>query len=192
MGKGGSGTAIAIGVVALIGGVFVWRTGMLCDSMNIGCEFKRGAESDESGTIQNKCWSVGNGKLACSCGGTEQHFIMGANRNCSDCESHCRGNPPTAAKKAGQGTGAGDRCYKQSTGTKGTRIMCACQGSSPFAMGAKYNAAPTACTACKVECHKRRTKSGLVEEFEPDYGAGLAFAGYTAMGRQDLNRLIVA
>lgn len=191
MGKGGSNTGLILGLVAVVAGIAAWRTGMLCSPMNVGCEFQSGGTTEDDGSLANRCWAVGNGKLACSCAG-EQYHIMGANRTCSDCEAQCRGSPRAPAK-GGSVKGASDRCFTQSTGSAGKRVMCQCQGSAKaFAMGPRYNQMSTknACSACKVECNKRRVN--LAEEFEPNFGEGLAFAGYTAMGSAELNRLTIA
>ena len=83
-----------------------------------------------------------------------------------------------------------DRCFRQSTGPKGSRTACQCQGQDkPFLMGPAWNQKPqtAACRACKEECNKRRV--ALAEEFEPDIFDGLSYAGYTSMGREQLNMI---
>lgn len=62
-----------------------------------------------------------------------------------------------------------DSCNKISTGPSGFRYQCGCAGSAPFVMGPQYSklASTEACSACKVECNKRRATAA---------GAGMGFA----------------
>ena len=75
---------------------------------------------------------------------------------------------PVAAQPGGGGGGA-DTCNKISTGPSGFRYQCGCAGSAPFNMGPQYSQLPSqqACSACKVECNKRRATAA---------GAGMGYA----------------